>query len=605
MGLLYYNLFMMFKKYLCNTYVTMRGFFRRLNPNILKGTGVLFLAGIIVCVCLLPVPQKAASSSNYLDEESMDSRDAGAMVVMELGANGSEVVKLQKRLNELGYYTDHATGVYDGKTANAVSEFQQQNELNDTGKADYTTLDMIYNQENTARTAQADNSYQYLDKGEEVALIQRGLAVAGYFDLECDGVYGLATRSAVMSFQTDNGLLSNGKASGETFELLSEIAQPVGVSAYTEVTAESSEADIMAVQQALADLGYMSAENLTGYYGSITQNALTSFQKQLGLSQTGEADEQTVQMLNYIVEYRGISGSAQPKYATLNPGDTSEQVNQLQEALKKLGYFSGSTTDYFGEKTEEALRDFQSYVGLSDTGIANSRTQDKLYTLAAKMPSTLKSYKLLEQEDESVAVRRLQSGLKELGYFSGNVTSYFGSKTYESVRKFQRANGLTVTGKADIATQRLLFSLAPDAENIEVIEKLNWFNDAKNLFKNGATATIIDVTTGTSFTVKRTGGYNHADVEPISASDTAAMKKMLGGSWSWNRRPIIVVYNGRYLAASMNGMPHSFDKVSGNNFSGHFCIHFAGSRTHGTNRVDEAHQAAVEKAYANGYKVLE
>ena len=106
-----------------------------------------------------------------------------------------------------------------------------------------------------------------------------------------------------------------------------------------------------------------------------------------------------------------------------------------------------------------------------------------------------------------MAVRRLQSGLKELGYFSGNVTSYFGSKTYESVRKFQRANGLTVTGKADIATQRLLFSLAPDAENIEVIEKLNWFNDAKNLFKNGATATIIDVTTGTSFTVKRTGGY--------------------------------------------------------------------------------------------------
>lgn len=59
-------------------------------------------------MCLLPVPQKAASSSNYLDEESMDSRDAGAMVVMELGANGSEVVKLQKRLNELGYYTDHA-----------------------------------------------------------------------------------------------------------------------------------------------------------------------------------------------------------------------------------------------------------------------------------------------------------------------------------------------------------------------------------------------------------------------------------------------------------------------------------------------------------------
>ena len=87
---------MMIKKYLCNIHVTIRNFFRRLNPNLLKGTGVLFLAGVIICVCLLPVPQKAASSLNYLDEESMDSLDAGAMVVMELGANGSEVVKLQK-----------------------------------------------------------------------------------------------------------------------------------------------------------------------------------------------------------------------------------------------------------------------------------------------------------------------------------------------------------------------------------------------------------------------------------------------------------------------------------------------------------------------------
>ena len=140
---------MMIKKYLCNIYVTIRNFFRRLNPNLLKGTGVLFLAGVIICVCLLPVPQKAASSLNYLDEESMDSLDAGAMVVMEIGANGSEVVKLQKRLNQLGYYTEHASGVYDVKTASAVNEFQRQNELSATGKADYTTLDMIYNQENT------------------------------------------------------------------------------------------------------------------------------------------------------------------------------------------------------------------------------------------------------------------------------------------------------------------------------------------------------------------------------------------------------------------------------------------------------------------------
>ena len=67
-----------------------------------------------------------------------------------------------------------------------------------------------------------------------------------------------------------------------------------------------------------------------GYLGSITQNALESFQKQYGLTQTGEADQDTVQFLNYIVEYRGIGGSAQPKYATLNPGDSGEAVQDMR-----------------------------------------------------------------------------------------------------------------------------------------------------------------------------------------------------------------------------------------------------------------------------------
>jgi len=30
--------------------------------------------------------------------------------------------------------------------------------------------------------------------------------------------------------------------------------------------------------------------------------------------------------------------------------------------------------------------------------------------------------------------------------------------------------------------------------------------------------------------------------------------------------------------------------------SGHFDVHFYGSKTHGTNKVDSAHQSAVKKA---------
>ena len=74
------------------------------------------------------------------------------------------------------------------------------------------------------------------------------------------------------------------------------------------------------------------------------------------------------------------------------------------------------------------------------------------------------------------------------------------------------------------------------------------------------------------------------------------MKSIYGGSWSWDRRAILVKYNGHVYAASMNGMPHEDDTISDNDFDGHFCIHFTGSKTHGTQRVDEDHQSCVQTA---------
>ncbi|MBO8126707.1 MAG: hypothetical protein H0Z38_05665 [Firmicutes bacterium] len=45
----------------------------------------------------------------------------------------------------------------------------------------------------------------------------------------------------------------------------------------------------------------------------------------------------------------------------------------------------------------------------------------------------------------------------------------------------------------------------------------------------------------------------------------------------------------------MNGFPHGFEHVN-NDFPGHFCIHFLGSRIHKTRRVDEDHQRMVMAA---------
>ena len=41
-------------------------------------------------------------------------------------------------------------------------------------------------------------------------------------------------------------------------------------------------------------------------------------------------------------------------------------------------------------------------------------------------------------------VKQIQKKLKEWGYYNGNVDGVYGSKTQEAVKKFQRANKLTV-----------------------------------------------------------------------------------------------------------------------------------------------------------------
>lgn len=124
-----------------------------------------------------------------------------------------------------------------------------------------------------------------------------------------------------------------------------------------------------------------------------------------------------------------------------------------------------------------------------------------------------------------------------------------------------------------------------------------WTSDISTIFAVGTVAVITDVDTGIAWNEKRMGGTNHADVQPVTAADTAAMKKACG-SWSWERRAIFVTINGVNYAASMNCMPHGSDSISGNDFDGHHCIHFTNSRTHSSNKVCALHQAAIKKALA-------
>ena len=263
---------------------------------------------------------------------------------------------------------------------------------------------------------------------------------------------------------------------------------------------------------------------------------------------------------------------------------------------------------------------------VSADGIAGASTQKAVYSSDAKSKKTeadeiedqLDSIKsTLSMGSSGSEVTSLQKRLINLNYMSGSADGSFGAKTRDAVMLFQKQTGLTVDGKAGKTTISKLF--ASSAEKYDgkttisssssssssgsssssksgVILADWWTSDIQKVYSRGTIATVTDVKTGISWKVKRRGGTNHADTEPLTAEDTAKMKKAYGGSWSWNRRAIWVTVNGKTYAASQNGMPHAVYSITDNNFNGHICIHFLNSRTHGTNIKDPDHQRCIRIA---------
>ncbi|MEB3100730.1 hypothetical protein [Ferviditalea candida] len=126
-------------------------------------------------------------------------------------------------------------------------------------------------------------------------------------------------------------------------------------------------------------------------------------------------------------------------------------------------------------------------------------------------------------------------------------------------------------------------------------KKISW-NEANHMIAKKSKFSVIDLETGLRFQVQRRAGSSHADVQPLTKQDTAIMKKIYQGKWSWKRRAILVQKDNQFFAASMNGMPHGGDGIPNNDFRGHFCIHFLNSATHGSGNVDLTHQLMVYKA---------
>lgn len=331
--------------------------------------------------------------------------------------------------------------------------------------------------------------------------------------------------------------------------------------------------------------------------------------------------------------------------SALKKGFKGPEVRLLQQALKTAGYFSAAgTTENFGDATEKAVKAFQTSMKMTADGVAGKGTIQKLIDLGY-IRGQIQLAKQTE-EDTALLGNLSQSGYKpgtnhadiaviqqvlaKEGLFDSKdgFTTFYGPLTASAVAAFQTKQGLTADGVAGKGTLEKMKALKYVSLNLETVSRgtgqrvgvpINWY-DIKPKFSAGKTVlTVEDFKTGVTFKVQVSYCATvHADIETLTLQDTETVRKLWGG-FSWDRRPVLIHFNGEVYAASMNGLPHAgldnqpegitvsgrsgdfgkgynFDDVKGNGIDGHFCLHFLGSRTHSGNSLDPKHQENVRIA---------
>jgi peptidoglycan hydrolase-like protein with peptidoglycan-binding domain len=144
--------------------------------------------------------------------------------------------------------------------------------------------------------------------------------------------------------------------------------------------------------------------------------------------------------------------------ALLSDGDTGTKVRQLQHRLGQIGWYSGKITGSYDDATAGAVRGFQTKRELEPTGAVDQRTWNRLVKMTREPTSAELHNRLvagpaiLELGSSGDRVRNLQARLRQIGWYSGKISDFYGQATVRAVAGFQGRRAIPVTGEVDQRT---------------------------------------------------------------------------------------------------------------------------------------------------------
>lgn len=248
------------------------------------------------------------------------------------------------------------------------------------------------------------------DSGVQVKYLQQGLRIMCCNPGTIDSVFGAGTQAAVQKFQNDQGISADGIVGDETWNCLI--------------------AEIKPIQQALKNKGFYTGA-ITGIARESTYDAVISFQESRQLAADGMVGAATRERL-----FDESTGDEEEDMLPLTIGSRGDYVLNLQYGLRILCCSPGALDGVFGSGTEAAVRKFQGKYNLSENGIVNAATWNRL----------------------KAEIRAIQEQLEDKGYGIARIDGLATSALVETIKSFQEDNWLTADGQVGPSTYDILFS---------------------------------------------------------------------------------------------------------------------------------------------------